>query len=56
MGDSALTSLTKEQIDELYRSGAFLVIKNMPPGTEFGIDYASWTVRVLGKIAGKYVM
>lgn len=41
---NGLESLDQNTLDELYRVGAFLVINGVPEGTEFGIDYGSWTV------------
>jgi len=39
-----LFNLDKDKIDELYKHGAFLIVDDMPQGTEFGVDYASWSI------------
>ena len=36
--------MDQEVAQELFHNGATLVFLNVPPGTEFGIDYNSWTV------------
>lgn len=41
---NGLESLDQNTIDELYKVGAFLVVNGVPEGTEFGIDYGSWTI------------
>ena len=38
-----LYNLTKDQLDEVYKKGSFMIVEDMPKGTEFGIDYGSWS-------------
>jgi hypothetical protein len=35
-------SLDPELVAKLYEDGGFLIIKDLPEGTEFGIDMKSW--------------
>ena len=34
--------LSPEAANELYKEGGFYIVKNLPPGTEFGCDMKSW--------------
>ena len=36
--------MDQETARVLFREGAILLLLNMPEGSEFGIDYNSWTV------------
>ena len=42
--NSRPVEMDQETAQVLFREGAIMVCLDVPEGTEFGIDYASWTV------------
>jgi len=49
--------LDPEIADKLYRDGGFLILKDLPEGTEFGIDMQSWNTggyNILGTFKIQY--
>ena len=42
MKDDVDEQLSPEAAQRLYQEGGFLVVTQLPPGTEFGIDLYSW--------------
>ena len=41
---AAADGMSQEQAQWLFSEGAMLVFLDVPPGTEFGVDYNSWAV------------
>ena len=42
--EGSTTKMDQDLAKQLFEKGAIFILLDVPPGTEFGIDYNSWEV------------